>query len=87
MKAYFFYRPRTDAYLSIDTFFKSLNNFQKSKLQVFSVDTPEGDRLSRLYQLVRYPSVIVASNDGTLIKMWHGELPIIDDLAVYLSSC
>lgn len=87
MKAYFFYRPNTDAYLSIDTFFKSLSEFQKSKLQVFSVDTPEGDRLSKLYQVMSYPSVIVAQNDGSLIKIWHGELPIIDDLAVYLSSC
>ena len=87
MKAYFFYRPNTDAYLSIDTFFKLLNDMQKAKLQVFSVDTPEGDRLSRLYQIMSYPSVVVARDDGSQIKLWHGELPIVADLAIYLDAC
>ena len=86
MKAYFFYRPNTDAYLSIDTFFKLLGDKQKSKLEIHNVDTREGDQLSQLYQIMAYPSIVIARDDGAQIRVWHGQLPLVEDLTIYLNS-
>lgn len=86
MKAYLFYRPNTDADLAISSFLQLLNPLQKDSLQLVDIHTPDGDALSRLHDIVRYPTVLVTADDGSQIKLWHGELPFVEDVGIYLSE-
>ncbi|MCY4088907.1 MAG: hypothetical protein OXF49_02150 [Candidatus Saccharibacteria bacterium] len=69
--------------LAIDTFLKLLDR-HKSKLQVINVDSRQGDQLSRLYDLMDYPSVVVVRDDGVQVESWQGKLPYLEDLNPYL---
>lgn len=83
MKVYFFYRPRTEAEVAADNFLRLLGRRAPS-VNLIDVDTRRGDSLARLYSIVRYPSIVVAGADGVQIKLWHGVLPLVDDLRPYL---
>lgn len=83
MKIYLFYRPQVGMDLAIDTFLKLLDR-HKSKLQVINVDSRQGDQLSRLYDLMDYPSVVVVRDDGVQVESWQGKLPYLEDLNPYL---
>ncbi|MCY3804542.1 MAG: hypothetical protein OXF85_01590 [Candidatus Saccharibacteria bacterium] len=71
--------------LAIDTFLKLLDR-HKSKLQVINVDSRQGDQLSRLYDLMDYPSVVVVRDDGVQVESWQGKLPYLEDLNPYLQQ-
>ena len=50
-----------------------------------SPDSPEGESLCRLYDVVEYPTIIALDNDGKLLQMWRGTMfPRIDDVNYYL---
>ncbi|MCY4010535.1 MAG: hypothetical protein OXF30_00485 [Candidatus Saccharibacteria bacterium] len=85
MKIYLFYRPQVGMDLAIDTFLKLLDR-HKSKLQVINVDSRQGDQLSRLYDLMDYPSVVVVRDDGVQVESWQGKLPYLEDLNPYLQQ-
>jgi hypothetical protein len=37
-----------------------------------------------LYDAAQYPSMMVLTDDGSLIKMWSGDhLPLIDEIGYY----
>ncbi len=85
MNVYFFYRPNTESDAAITTFLKLLDDRQRAKVKLVDVDTREGDDLGRLYSIMSYPSVLIASEDGRQVKFWHGRLPLVEDVAFYLT--
>ena len=84
MKVYFLYRSNTESDVAVDNFMRLLNGRQQESVQRVDVDTRAGDDLSRLYSVMSYPTVLVATDDGRQVKLWHGSLPMVDELAVYL---
>ena len=86
MKVYLFYRPNTESSMAVETFLKLLDDRRRVGIKLVNVDTRPGDDLSRLYAIMRYPTVLVTSEDGQLVKFWHGSLPIIEDISFYLTS-
>ena len=85
MKIHLFYRPQTEADLPIETFLKTLGD-SAAAIELVNVDTRDGDDLSRLYNIMSYPSLIVATADGLLVKFWHGELPPLSEIEPYLNT-
>jgi hypothetical protein len=46
------------------------------------IDTREGAAEASLYDVVRYPALLVRSLDGRIQGIWEGEpLPLIDEVA------
>ena len=86
MKVYLFYRPNSAADIQIETFFKILGDNAEAGINKINVETRDGDNLSRLYNIMSYPSVVVATNDGSLVKFWHGELPTTSEVGPYLDA-
>ena len=85
MKIYLFYRPYGPIELQIETFLRQLGRYADKVTQV-NVDTRDGDDLSRLHDIMSYPTVLVTANDGSQLKLWPGELPSITEIEYYLHS-
>lgn len=84
MKVYVFYRPQTESDMAVSTFLKLLDERQQAKVKLVDVNTRSGDDLSRLYSIMSYPSILVATEDGSQVKFWHGSLPLVEEVAFYL---
>lgn len=64
--------------------FEQETNFMTEWL---SPDTADGEMFTRLRDIVRYPAVVVVTDEGMLMNAWQGEpLPTFDDVWYYLRS-
>lgn len=55
-------------------------------ISLVSLDTPEGDNLARLYDVVAYPTIVAVAGDGNLLQSWQGlPFPLMNDLAAYVA--
>ena len=54
------------------------------KINLISLDTLEGAEMAQLYDVVRYPAILVIANDGQLQKFWQDQpFPLMDEVASY----
>ena len=85
MRVYIFYRSNTESDVAVDNFLRLLHDRQAAQVRRVDVDTRDGDDLSRLYSIMSYPSVLVVTDDGRQIKLWHGSLPMVAEITIYLN--
>ena len=86
MKVYFFYRSRSESDVAIGNYRRLFSERQQASIIPMDVDTREGDSLGRLYDIVSYPTVLVTTDDGQQIRLWHGSLPPTLELSPYLPA-
>jgi hypothetical protein len=54
------------------------------RLEVLNIDTRDGSATASLYDVMRYPAILVLQTDGYLQKSWQGDqLPMMDEVASY----
>jgi hypothetical protein len=88
MKVQVLYRPHSEHRARIEEF---INNFNSSKslsvkMDILNIDTREGVSLASLYDITRYPAVMVVRDDGTMQKLWQGveEIPLVNEVQGYI---
>lgn len=60
---------------------------QDRKAELVSLETVEGAELAKLYDVVRYPAILVIAEGGGLQKMWQDRpWPLMDEVSAYASS-
>lgn len=58
-----------------------------AKIELVSLDTKDGSQLAELYDVVRYPALLVVGPDGQLQKMWQDRpWPLMDEVAAFAAS-
>ena len=85
MKVYIFYRANTESDVAADNFLRLFHDRQAAQISRINVDTRDGDGLSRLYSIMSYPTVMVATDDGQQVRLWHGSLPLAAEVSLYLN--
>lgn len=84
MRVSILYRPNSESERSVSTFQRDYQLRTGNSVELVSLDTPEGDNLAKIYDVTRYPAVLVMSDDGGLQQLWQGEpLPLINDVSGY----
>ena len=77
------YRQNSEQARPVYEFLEMLRRRYPDKAIVeLDIDTREGAAEASLYDVVRYPALLVRSLDGRIQGMWEGEpLPLIDEVA------
>lgn len=88
MKVIILYRPDSEHARAVDTF---VHDFQMRngwiKVELLNADEREGIAKAGVYGIMRYPAILVTTDDGQLLNMWEGEtLPLMDEVAAYAYS-
>ena len=88
MTAMALYHPASEQAMAIETYAHEYASLQPgNKLELISLETPQGARLAELYGITEYPSLIVISNDGHLLRLWQGgDLPLMSELTGYINQ-
>jgi len=56
----------------------------EKKIELVTLDSIEGSEMAKLYDVVRYPAILVAADDGSLQKMWQDQpFPLMDEVLAY----
>ena len=57
------------------------------KIELVSLDETAGAQMAALYDVVRYPALLVVGPDGQLQKMWQDRpWPLFDEVAAYAAA-
>ncbi len=87
MKIHILYRPNSEHSRKIEEYAHDFSRTVSSDdIELVSLDTREGASLASLYDIVRYPAVVVLDDGGGLLKYWQGEEeapPLMNELAAY----
>ena len=88
MRVVVLYHPNNDEFAGmVSDYASEFERYKGKKLELLSLETVEGAKLSELYAVSRYPAILVMSDSGTLIRMWEGApLPLMDELSYYVGD-
>ena len=54
------------------------------EIELISLETVVGADMAKLYDVVRYPAILVIASDGQLQKFWQDQpFPLMDEVAAY----
>lgn len=88
MKVLILYRPESEHGRKVEEF---IHEFQRrhgpSHLEILNIDSRDGIATATLYDIMRYPAILVIQDDGIIQKVWEGDsLPLMEEVASYASS-
>jgi hypothetical protein len=87
MRVFCLYRPNTDHERSVIELDREVTRRLHRTLEIISVESVEGERLARTYDIMAYPAVVVVDSNGGLQASWcDGNLPLINELSYYLEQ-
>jgi hypothetical protein len=89
MKVLILYRPNSEHATNVESFVRDFEHRHNlgNKLELVSVNTRDGSATASLYDIWAFPTIIVISEDGSMLNMWQGEpLPLMDEVAGYVRT-
>jgi hypothetical protein len=87
MKAILFYRPNSEHATTVESYLRDFTARTGKQLPTVDVDSREGIEQCRLYEVVRYPTIVAIDSQGQELQRWDGEmLPQISEISYYLQD-
>lgn len=85
MRTVIVYHPRQEFAGVVDDFKSDFEaRYPDKKIELASLETVEGSELAALYDIVRYPAILVIAENGSLQKLWQDRpFPLMDEVAAY----
>lgn len=84
MKVTVLYHPNSEHARIVEEFAHDIERQQGIKVELVSLDTLDGARAAKLYDITQYPAVIVTREDGGVIQTWLGDqLPLMNEVAAF----
>ena len=86
MKACILYRPQSEFSRIVEEYARDFEKRTGKTIDLISLDTREGATMASLYDIWKYPALMIMQGDGQLMKDWQGEhLPLINEVSGYLT--
>ncbi len=87
MRAMILYHPRTEQEGIVESYVHDFKRFKGKDLEKVSLDTVEGAHIAELYDVMRYPAILVIGPDGALQKAWESPImPLMDEVDSYIHN-
>lgn len=85
MKVVVIYRPVSEYARQVEEYVHDFKQaYQDIHLDLLDIDSREGWSTASLYDVTRYPAILVLSGDGSLLKSWEGiEFPLMNEIVGY----
>jgi len=86
MKVSILYHPESEFARRVEEYAHDFERQKGKTIELLSLETRQGADLAALYEIVRYPALLIRQDNGDLIKHWEGELlPLMNEVAGYLN--
>ncbi len=85
MIASLLYRKNTPEERDVAHLFKELNDRQ-AEVRMIDVDTPEGQQMIELYDVMDFPAVLITDSQGSEMTRWQQNLPPASDISYWVHS-
>lgn len=79
------YKPDSPQARQAEGFARELERHEV-KADLVDGDSPEGVRLTELYDLPSRPAIVVARDDGQMMQRWQHEWPQVTEVSYFFHS-
>jgi hypothetical protein len=87
MKLIILYHPNSEGSRVLEEYAHEIEAEHSYKVDLMSLETRQGAALASLYDVVRYPAMVVVDDLGHPQKDWQGQqLPLKDEVFGYLAA-
>lgn len=87
MKVSILYHPHSEYARPIEEYAHDFKRQRGHDVELVSLETRDGSSLASLYDIVRYPAILVTRESGELVFESEGpELPLMNELAAYIAT-
>lgn len=88
MKVVMLYRPKSAEARVVEEYVNEFSTrHPEVAIETSNIDSVDGGNLATLYDIVKYPAILVIQSDGSLSKVWQDDqLPIIDEVMSYVMA-
>lgn len=84
MKVMILYHPQSDHARKVEDFAHDIERQQGTHVELTSLESIEGTKIAKLYDITQYPAIVVTREDGGVIQVWSGEeLPLMNEVAAF----
>lgn len=85
MRIVILYHPNSEFAGKAEDFKRDFEaKYSDKKVELVSLETIEGAEMAKLYDVVRYPAILVVSGENRLQKFWQDQpFPLVDEVAAY----
>lgn len=75
------WREGEDYSLNVEEWLDEFGRRTGKEIESVNPDTPEGETLCRVYDVVEYPTFLALAEDGAVLEVWRGKnLPLFDEV-------
>lgn len=76
------YHPSSEWARDVETYARDIERTQGVRMELVSLETRDGAAMASLYDVMRFPAVMVMKEDGQMQQLWQGEqLPLMSEVA------
>lgn len=85
MRTVILYHPNSEFAGKVEDFKRDFEGrHPDKKVELISLETVQGADLAKVYDIVRYPAILVLDNQGHLQKFWQEQpFPQMDEVLAY----
>ena len=85
MKAVIVWRRESDYGREVEEWLREFERRTGRELTSLNPDEGDGESFCRAYDIVEYPTIVVADENGAPLAMWRGQnLPTFDEVLLWL---
>jgi len=79
------YHPNSEFARRVEDYARDFEHQRGKKIELLSLDTPEGSDMAKLYDVTSYPALVAVRDNGEMLALWQGDqLPLMNEVAAYL---
>jgi len=88
MKVLIFYRQNDETHRAVDEFVRDFSKqYPDAPLTLIEADSVEGSEQAQIYDIMQYPTVIAAADDGSTLQRWDsGIMPLMNEVSYYANQ-
>jgi hypothetical protein len=85
MRTVILYHPQSEFTGKVEDFKRDFEaRHPDKKVELISLETVEGADMAKIYDVVRYPAILVIGPGGSLQKFWQDQpFPLMDEVLAY----
>lgn len=85
MKVVILYHPDSEFARMVEEYAHDFERQKGKKIELVSLDTPDGAAAARLYDVTNYPAMLAMRDDGGMLALWQvTPFPLMNEVAAYL---
>jgi hypothetical protein len=80
MKTTLLYSTNSDNQAAVAEFERRYLQETGKEILKYDKDTADGAAIAALYDILRFPSLFITTDDGTMIQLWNTDLPQLSEV-------